>query len=348
MPPRGYEQGMTLSPPRRLTQYAARRRVRLQDPARRARAGRWPACRAASRRRTCWWDSMTATTPPSSAWTPADRAGRHRRLLHAGRRRPPTTGAGSPRPTRSPTSTRWAAAGGRASTCWAGRVTSCPLELAAEVLPRRAGRRRAGRLPPRRRSQHRRPGAEVRHGRHRDRRPERLLRNDAGRGRPAADSHQAARRRRPQQPPQGDRRGLPAGRRDDGRAQRRRLAGRARRRASRAPPTSPASDCSATSTSWPGPAASTAVIDAAAVPYLDGARESLRDGFVSGGTRRNLDWVRPRLDVGGRRGRAAAARRRADLRRAAGRRRDPGPPGGRSAGGAGRSRGHDPGAVSRG
>jgi selenide, water dikinase len=41
----------------------------------------------------------------------------------------------------------------------------------------------------------------------------------------------------------------------------------------------------------------TAVIDAAAVPYLDGARESLRDGFVPGGSRRNLDWVRPHLDA---------------------------------------------------
>jgi len=40
-----------------------------------------------------------------------------------------------------------------------------------------------------------------------------------------------------------------------------------------------------------------AVIDSAAVPYLDGAREALRDGFVSGGTRRNLDWVRPHLDA---------------------------------------------------
>jgi selenide,water dikinase len=39
-------------------------------------------------------------------------------------------------------------------------------------------------------------------------------------------------------------------------------------------------------------------VDAAAVPYLDGAREALRDGFVSGGTRRNLDWVRPFLDAG--------------------------------------------------
>jgi selenide,water dikinase len=40
-----------------------------------------------------------------------------------------------------------------------------------------------------------------------------------------------------------------------------------------------------------------AVVDAAAVPYLEGAREALRDGFVSGGTRRNLDWVRPHLDA---------------------------------------------------
>ena len=39
-----------------------------------------------------------------------------------------------------------------------------------------------------------------------------------------------------------------------------------------------------------------AVIDAHAVPYLDGARQSLRDGFVPGGSRRNLDWVRPHLD----------------------------------------------------
>jgi len=42
----------------------------------------------------------------------------------------------------------------------------------------------------------------------------------------------------------------------------------------------------------------TAVVDAAAVPYLDGARASAADGFISGGTRRNLDWVRPHLDAG--------------------------------------------------
>ena len=38
-----------------------------------------------------------------------------------------------------------------------------------------------------------------------------------------------------------------------------------------------------------------AVIDSGAVPYLSGARQALADGFVSGGTRRNLDWVRPHL-----------------------------------------------------
>jgi selenide, water dikinase len=43
----------------------------------------------------------------------------------------------------------------------------------------------------------------------------------------------------------------------------------------------------------------TAVVDAAAVPYLDGAREAIRDGFVSGGSRRNLDWVRPHLSAPG-------------------------------------------------
>jgi selenide,water dikinase len=41
----------------------------------------------------------------------------------------------------------------------------------------------------------------------------------------------------------------------------------------------------------------TAVVDAAAVPYVDGARQSLAEGFVPGGSRRNLDWVRPHLDA---------------------------------------------------
>ncbi|KUI34361.1 selenide, water dikinase [Mycobacterium sp. IS-1496] len=41
----------------------------------------------------------------------------------------------------------------------------------------------------------------------------------------------------------------------------------------------------------------TAVVDAAAVPYIAGAREALADGYVSGGTRRNLDWVAPHADL---------------------------------------------------
>ena len=41
----------------------------------------------------------------------------------------------------------------------------------------------------------------------------------------------------------------------------------------------------------------TAVVDAAAVPYLEGARGSLAAGFVPGGSRRNLDWVRPSLSA---------------------------------------------------
>jgi selenide,water dikinase len=42
----------------------------------------------------------------------------------------------------------------------------------------------------------------------------------------------------------------------------------------------------------------TARVDAAAVPYLDGARDALAAGHVSGGTRRNLDWVSPHADTG--------------------------------------------------
>ncbi len=38
-----------------------------------------------------------------------------------------------------------------------------------------------------------------------------------------------------------------------------------------------------------------AEVDAAAVPYLDGARASLGDGFVPGGSQRNLEWVRPHV-----------------------------------------------------
>lgn len=40
-----------------------------------------------------------------------------------------------------------------------------------------------------------------------------------------------------------------------------------------------------------------AVVSAAAVPYLAGARESLAAGYVSGGSRRNLEWVSPHAEL---------------------------------------------------
>ncbi|GAA4876566.1 selenide, water dikinase SelD [Serinicoccus chungangensis] len=41
-----------------------------------------------------------------------------------------------------------------------------------------------------------------------------------------------------------------------------------------------------------------AELDVAAVPTIEGARESLAAGYLPGGSRRNLDWVRPHLEVG--------------------------------------------------
>jgi selenide, water dikinase len=43
----------------------------------------------------------------------------------------------------------------------------------------------------------------------------------------------------------------------------------------------------------------TAVVDHAAVPYIDGAREIAQAGYMPGGSKRNLDWVRPHTDAGG-------------------------------------------------
>ncbi len=43
----------------------------------------------------------------------------------------------------------------------------------------------------------------------------------------------------------------------------------------------------------------TVVLDPAAISYVDGARAAAADGYISGGTRRNLDWVRPHTSFGG-------------------------------------------------
>jgi selenide,water dikinase len=42
----------------------------------------------------------------------------------------------------------------------------------------------------------------------------------------------------------------------------------------------------------------TAILEAAAVPYLDDVRSSYADGYVPGGSRRNLEWVRPHVESG--------------------------------------------------
>ncbi len=41
-----------------------------------------------------------------------------------------------------------------------------------------------------------------------------------------------------------------------------------------------------------------AVLEVGAVPLIEGAADAQRDGYVSGGTRRNLDWVRPHVTAG--------------------------------------------------
>ena len=42
-----------------------------------------------------------------------------------------------------------------------------------------------------------------------------------------------------------------------------------------------------------------AIIYRSAVPLIDGAAQALRDGYIPGGSRRNLDWVRLAADTGG-------------------------------------------------
>ena len=247
----------------------------------------------------------------------------HRRLLHPGRRRRVRLGPDRrrQRAVRRLRDGRHAARRGEPARLAARR--------AADGARRRGAARRPGRRP-------RRPAATSRGGHSVDdpepkygmavtglADPDRLLRNDAGRaGLPLTltkplgigvlnSRHKATGEVFPQ-----------AVARDDD-AQPRRRAGRAGRRA-RA--------CATDVTGFgllghllqagPRERASPPCVDAAAVPYLDGAREALRDGL-----RQRRHPAQPRL--GPRRtstpsvdrGRAAAARRRPDVRRPAGRRR---------------------------
>ena len=42
----------------------------------------------------------------------------------------------------------------------------------------------------------------------------------------------------------------------------------------------------------------TAIVDVAAVPFLDGSHDAATAGYIPGGSRRNLDWVTPYLEPG--------------------------------------------------
>lgn len=41
-----------------------------------------------------------------------------------------------------------------------------------------------------------------------------------------------------------------------------------------------------------------AVVDFGSIPLIDGALDTIQSGFIPGGSRRNLDWVRPHVDSG--------------------------------------------------
>jgi aldehyde:ferredoxin oxidoreductase len=274
----------------RLTQYASA----VAAPAR-SRPASWSSSSAGCRAPpppTCSSGSTTATTPPWCGSTPHRRrrdsglsSPRRRQRLRLGPHRRGERPVGRVRDGRT--------AGRRGQPGELARGRCCPTELLARCCA--AARHRQARRPARRRrAQHRRPRAEVRHGRHRAGRPGAAAAQRRGRGRPAPDAHQAARRRRAQQPPQVDRRGLRARRGEHGPAQPGRLV------AAVAAGARAATDVTGFGLlghlhKMMRASGTTAVVDAAAVPYLDGRREALRDGFVSGGTRRNLDWVRPSL-----------------------------------------------------
>ena len=282
--------GATSDPPHPVRQ---RRRLRLQDPARRARGRRprpdrptvaGPAGRSRRRRRR-----------RRRAARRRHRRGRDRRLLHPGRRRRVRLGPDRRRERAVGRVRDGRPAAGR------GQPRRLAAQRAAGRAARRGAARRRGRRPrgrpatspaatasttPSPSTAWRSPASSTR---------DRLLRNDAAQAGLPLTLTKPLGVGRAQQPAQGDRRGVRARRRQHGRPQPGRLGGRGRRRARGRPPTSPASGCSGTSTRWSRASGVTAVVDAAAVPYLDGAREALAAGYVSGGTRRNLDWVRPHL-----------------------------------------------------
>ena len=310
-----------------------RRRLRLQGPARRAGAGAGRLRHRPRRRTTCWSGSSTATTARWSASTPT------------GRSSPPptssprssttsTTGAGSRRPTRSPTSTRWAASRWWRVNLLAWPRDLLPFDLAAEVLRGGAEVCARGRLPRRRRPQHRRPRAEVRPG--------------GDRASPTPSGCCATTPASPASPltltkplglgilnnrAQGDRRVVRRGGRDDDGAQPRRLPGRGGRRGALRHRRHRFRAAGPPAQAVPGQRRRRRSSTARPCRYLDGARASLRRRLRPAAAR-GATWTgcaRPQQLTSRQRGRAAAAGRRADLRRPAGRRRAARPPGDRRA-----------------
>ena len=198
-------------------------------PGRRRRRRRRPAGRADRA-----WSAPPTSSPPS--WTT------------------PTTGAGSPLPMPCPTSTPWA--GGRSM---AVNLVGWP----RDVLPVRAARPRccAGAWTSARQA-----GCHVAGGHSIDdpepkygmavtgiADPASAAAQRRRRRRAADQPDQAARRRDAQQPAQEHRRGLPAGGRLDGRAQRARPRRTPSPPASSRRPTSPGSACWGTCSRWPAP-----------------------------------------------------------------------------------------------
>ena len=227
---------------------------------------------------------------------------RHRRR-HGGRRRPPTssprssttptTGAGSPRPTRCPTCTRWAARRWSRSTCSAGRATCCRSSSRARCCaagwtwPRAAGCHVAG--------GHSVDDPEPKYGMAvtglAD--PAALLRNDAGRPGLPLTLTKPLGDRRAQQPAQGRPARCSRRRSSDDHAQPGRGGGRARR---------PASACATDVTGFgllghllqagPGQRGDARWSTRRRCRTWTAPGRRCADGYVSGGTRRNLDWVR--------------------------------------------------------
>jgi selenide, water dikinase len=127
--------------------------------------------------------------------------------------------------------------------------------------------------------------------------PARLLRNDAGAVGDVLSLRKSLGGGRAEQPAQANRRGVPAGGRCDDRPERGRLASGAGHRRTRR------DRCHRLRTVGPSRQASrasgvAAVIEAAAVPHLDASRQLAAAGYISGGTQRNLAWVKAHTDFG--------------------------------------------------